>query len=70
MIKHPEISACCATCEWSSQIENNDELVFCHKKKRERQAVSHCRRYVFDLLKYTPAKPKQITTLDMTMIEI
>ena len=70
MIKHPEVTPCCATCEWSSPIEENDELFYCHKKKRERPALRRCRRYTYDLLKHTPPKQREITTLDPTMIEI
>ena len=70
MIKHPEITPCCATCEWSSMIEGDEEIVLCHKKKKQRQALGRCGKYVFDLLKYTPAKPKEVTTLDPTIIEI
>lgn len=70
MIKHPEITPCCATCEWSTLIEENEDFVFCHKKKREREALALCRRYTFDLLKYKPSRPKEVTRLDPTMIEI
>ena len=70
MIKHPEFPPYCATCEWSSTVPDMEDVVFCHKKKRERDALACCRKYVFDVLKYTPAKPKTVTTLDPTMIEL
>ena len=70
MIKHPEINICCATCEWSSPVEGKDDFVFCHKKKKELDPLRSCRKYAFDLLKYAPAKPKQVITLDPTILEL
>ena len=70
MLKHSETTPCCATCEWATVHSENEETVYCNRKKRERKALASCRKYTFDLLKYTPSKPRQVTKLDPTMIEI
>ena len=61
---------CCALCEWALASKEEDGTLLCHKKKRTVEDTDCCRKFRFDLLKYSPAKQREIPTLDPTMLEI
>lgn len=70
MRKKPEYVRCCANCEFAERHAENDESVFCRKKKKELAPLHICRRFSYDLLKYTPARPREIPTLDPSLADL
>ena len=63
-----EISECCAFCERASYTEDED-VMFCQKKKSTVEAGSRCRGFSYDLLKRKPSPQKSPLSLDPSLLQ-
>ena len=70
MKKELDIVRCCANCEWAERRGEEDDPIYCHKKKKDREPSSTCRKFSYDLLKRAPMRPREIPTLDPSLLEL
>ncbi len=71
MKKNKASYACvCANCEYALRKCEDDETVYCKKKKRDVSAIGKCRAFFYDILKHEPARPREIPTLDPSLIDL
>ena len=70
MKKIADIVPCCGLCEYAELRSDSEEEVYCLRKKKMRDPASSCRRFTFDLLKYQPPRPREIPTLDPTLLDL
>ncbi len=70
MKRELDIVHCCANCEWAEIKGEEEDLIYCHKKKKDREPTASCRKFAYDLLKHTPARPREIPTLDSSLLEL
>ena len=57
----------CAYCEYAG-AENEDDNVYCKKRKKEFPAAYHCRAFTYDLLKRVPQQLKSPRFEDLPIL--
>ena len=63
-----EISECCAFCERAAFTEDED-VMYCQKKKSNVDAGACCRGFSYDLLKRKPSPQKSPLALDPSLLQ-
>ena len=64
-----EEDLCCRYCEYATKSQN-EEQVFCKKKKKDVEPDGNCLSFAYDLLKRCPAVKKRPAVLDLEFPQI